>query len=259
MPIVTEHAAGSFCWFELATSDQSAAKQFYSHLFGWSVADFPMGPSGVYSMFRLEGQDVAACYTMRKEQSESGVPPNWALYIAVSNADATVAKAKEMGGIALTPAFDVAEHGRMAVLADPTAVSFCVWQAKAHKGARIAGVDGTVCWADLSSPDPAAATKFYEGLFGWQFKPGEQGDYLHILNAEQYQGGVTSAAHRHPGEPPHWLLYFQVSDCAASEARSKQLGAKVLVPTSEIPKAGKFAIAQDPQGATFAFFENVRA
>jgi predicted enzyme related to lactoylglutathione lyase len=29
---------GNFCWFELATSDQAAAKKFYGGLFGW------MGP-----------------------------------------------------------------------------------------------------------------------------------------------------------------------------------------------------------------------
>ena len=27
---------------------------------------------------------------------------------------------------------------------------------------------GTPSWVDLSSPDPDAAARFYEGLFGWQ-------------------------------------------------------------------------------------------
>jgi uncharacterized protein len=34
---------GSFCWFELATTDQEAAKRFYTVLFGWTFTDNPMG------------------------------------------------------------------------------------------------------------------------------------------------------------------------------------------------------------------------
>ena len=30
-----KHAPGNFCWFELGTSDQTAAKEFYDGLFGW--------------------------------------------------------------------------------------------------------------------------------------------------------------------------------------------------------------------------------
>ncbi len=33
---------GAFSWFELMTSDQAAAKQFYSELFDWSLQDDPV-------------------------------------------------------------------------------------------------------------------------------------------------------------------------------------------------------------------------
>ena len=38
------------------TTDQNAAKQFYSSLFGWEAIDYPMGPDGVYTIFRLKGR-----------------------------------------------------------------------------------------------------------------------------------------------------------------------------------------------------------
>jgi predicted enzyme related to lactoylglutathione lyase len=38
MANVDEHWPGGFCWIELATSDQDAAKSFYSSLFGWAQA-----------------------------------------------------------------------------------------------------------------------------------------------------------------------------------------------------------------------------
>jgi len=62
MANVETHKPGSFCWFELATSDQKGAKNFYMSLFGWSVNDSPMGPDDYYSMFQLEGRQVAAGY-----------------------------------------------------------------------------------------------------------------------------------------------------------------------------------------------------
>ena len=93
MANIDKHPAGSFCWVELATTDQNAAKKFYTSLFGWSVDDSPMGPGDFYSMFKLSGRNTGAAYSMRKEQRAQGVPPNWMLYIAVENADQSVAKA----------------------------------------------------------------------------------------------------------------------------------------------------------------------
>src|SRR5436190_529780 len=137
MPVIENHVPGSFCWFELATTDQAAAKRFYGSLFGWSSNDFPMGPDGVYTMFQLNRQDVGAAYTLKREQQSQGIPPHWMLYIAVDNADKTGTQAAEVGGKLCAPAFDVVDVGRMAVISDPTGAVFAVWQAKKHKGVGI--------------------------------------------------------------------------------------------------------------------------
>src|SRR5437016_13380290 len=34
---VEKHVPGDFCWIELATTDQTSAKKFYSELFGWDI------------------------------------------------------------------------------------------------------------------------------------------------------------------------------------------------------------------------------
>src|SRR5262249_14999319 len=159
MASVDKHPAGAFCWIELATTDQKAAKSFYTSLFGWSVTDTPMGPDDFYSIFKLKGREVAAGYTLRKDQRERGVPVHWSLYIAVDNADQAAAKAIEAGGKILMPAFDVMDAGRMAVIHDPTGAVFCIWQPKKSPGIGIAGENGALCWADLSTPDPGRAGK----------------------------------------------------------------------------------------------------
>jgi hypothetical protein len=261
MANIDHHAPGSFCWIELATSDQAAAKSFYGSLFGWKANDIPMGPEGVYTMFELDGREAAAGYTLRPDQQAHGAPPHWMIYIAVANADETASRVPALGGTLLAPPFDVEEHGRMAIVQDPTGATLAIWQAKAHTGIQIGGVDGTLCWADLNSPDRDKAVPFYTNLFGWQFLPGKDADasgYLHIKNGEEFIGGATPSHYLPPGAPPHWLAYFLTSNCDASTEKAKSLGANIMMPPSDIEGAGRFSVVADPQGAVFALFQSSR-
>jgi uncharacterized protein len=258
MPHVDKHAIGDFCWMELGTTDQNGAKKFYASLFGWVANDMPMGPDSFYTIFRLQGRDSAAGYTMGAQ--EHGVPPHWNLYIAVENADAAASKAASLGATVLAPAFDVYDAGRMAVLQDPTGAVFTVWQAKKNTGIGIVGEPGAFCWADLSTPDTGRAQKFYSGLFGWEITPGEGKDasgYLHIKNGDRFIGGIQPAEQRNPNAPPHWLIYFYVADVDASAAKAKELGATFFVPPMSVEGVGRMAVMADPQGAVSAIFKEL--
>ena len=53
----TEYAQGTPCWIDVQTTDQDAAKEFYTSLLGWSYDDRPMpGTEAVYSMAVLNGE-----------------------------------------------------------------------------------------------------------------------------------------------------------------------------------------------------------
>lgn len=259
MAQIDKHAPGSFCWVELGTSDQNAAKKFYTSLFGWSVNDMPMGPNDFYTMFTLEGRNAAAAYTLRPGQKSQGVPPHWMLYIAADSADDAASRAAKAGGQVLAPAFDVFDVGRMAVLQDPTGAVFSLWQAKSHSGIGIAGVDGTMCWADLSTSDPERAKQFYSDVFGWNIAPGEKdpSGYLHIKNGDQYIGGIPPTAHRDPSIPPHWLVYFEVPDCDRTTEKAKSMGAQTMMPPMTMEGVGRWSVLADPQGAVFAPFQTL--
>jgi predicted enzyme related to lactoylglutathione lyase len=258
MANIDKHPAGNFCWIELHTTDQNAAKSFYASLFGWAPHDTPMGPNDFYTEFKLEGREAAAGCTLRPE--EQGMPPYWMIYVAVENADAAVTKAQQIGGKTLTPAFDVMDAGRMAIIQDPTGAIFCVWQAKKNAGIGIAQVAGTLCWADLSTPDPKRAADFYSGLFGWQAitAPKDSSGYLHIKNGEQHIGGIPPAAHRQAGAPRHWLAYFQVDDVDATANKAKEMGANLHLPPKTMEGVGRMSVIADPQGAVFAIFKSAR-
>jgi predicted enzyme related to lactoylglutathione lyase len=258
MTHIDKHSPGSFCWIELATTDQNAAKDFYSSLFAWSPQDSPIGPNEVYTIFKLEGRDAAAGYTLREDQRTHGVPPNWMIYITVDSADQAATKAKQLGATVVMTPFDVMDLGRMAVIQDPTDAHFCVWQAAKNTRIGIGGVSGSLCWADLSTPDPKRAGDFYSALFGWQIMADEKdkSGYLHIKNGEHFIGGIPPAAHRPPGVPPHWLAYFWVDDVDASAAKAKQMGANLCVPPMTIENVGRMAVIADPQRAVFAIFNS---
>jgi hypothetical protein len=251
-----------FCWIELVTSDQAGAKKFYTSLFGWSAEDSsPMGPGRFYTMFRLNGKDIGGGYTLMDDQKAMGVPPNWLVYVAVESADAAVEKAKQLGGNVFVGPIDVMEYGRMAVMSDPTGAVFAVWQPKQNQGMGVVGAEGSFSWADLSTPDQSKAAEFYKGLFGWEFTKSEhdpENDYLHIKNGEHFIGGIQPARDRQPGVPPHWLIYFHASDCDASTAKAKSLGASAHFGPVTMENVGRFSVVGDPQGAMFSLFQPMR-
>jgi uncharacterized protein len=261
MTNIDRHTPGSFCWFELATIDQPAAKQFYQSLFGWESTDSPIGPDEVYTIFKLDGRDVGAAYTMRPEQRGQDVPPNWGLYVAVDNADDIAAATTTMGGTVISPPFEVGEHGRMCVLQDPTGAIFSVWQQNKHAGTNVRDVPHSVSWADLNTRDQPRAAAFYSALFGWkmtngrEMKPAPPGSYYHIANGAELIGGVPPPQNTNPHTPPHWLIYVEVADCSASTATAKQLGARAFVEAMPIGNEGWISVLQDPQGAVFALHQ----
>src|SRR3989442_13625973 len=100
-----EHAPGSFCWIELATTDGPGAKNFYTELFGWEAQDSPIGPDMVYTMLRLNGKDVGALY--QKGEMMKNVPTHRASYVSVTTADETFAKTNSLGDTIRQEDFDV--------------------------------------------------------------------------------------------------------------------------------------------------------
>jgi predicted enzyme related to lactoylglutathione lyase len=254
MGLRTKYTPGTFSWTDLTTTDQPAAKAFYSELFGWEAQDNPVGDGIVYSMMRIDGNDVAAISPQPQQQADAGVPPTWNSYITVDSADAAVERAKELGANVHAPAFDVMDVGRMAVIQDPQGAFFLLWEPRAHIGAGLVNAPGALCWNELASPDHDASGRFYSDLFGWTVEPieGMPMPYLTVKNSAGWNnGGIRPLMP--PGTPPHWLVYFGTEDIDASVAKALELGGTQLMEPMDIG-AGKIAVVQDPQGAVFALF-----
>lgn len=251
----TEYTPGTFSWTDLTTPDQDTAKTFYTALFGWQADDQPIGEGIVYSMMKLDGQDVAAISPQPEQQRDAGAPPVWNSYITVESADAALARAEELGGTVHAPAFDVFDAGRMGVVADPQGAFFLVWEPKSHIGASLVNAPGALSWNELHEPDLDAAESFYGGLFGWTTErfPSDEVDYRIIKNADgRTNGGMSGTVP--PGAPPHWLVYFGAEDADAAAARVGELGGATVMEPMDLGPGLRIAVVTDPGGAVFALY-----
>jgi hypothetical protein len=243
----TSHEPGSFCWIELATSDDAGGKAFYTQLFGWTVIENDMGPMGTYSIFQKDGAACAAMYKIPPDMA--GMPPNWTSYVTVADADASTEKAKSLGATVHMGPFDVEDFGRMSFLSDPQGANFAIWQAKKNVGVGIRDEPGTLCWNELHVRDLGAAKKFYPELFGWKMK--ESPEYTEWYLGDRAIGGMMPAQGP-PEAPSFWMPYFSVADCDETVATAQSLGAAVHVPPFDAANVGRMAVLSDPQGAFFS-------
>ena len=253
MPERTGRAPGSFCWPEIATADLAKAKAFYGELFGWDIRE---QPGYGYAIAHRGEKSVAGMYALMPDQVKQGVPPHWMGYVLVASTDASAASAAGLGGKVLAPPFDVPGVGRMAVIEDPTGACFALWEAKGHGGAEVEGEPGSVCWYELATTDAARAKAFYSGLFGWTWKespiPTPTSPYREFFVGEAMGGGMEQMGPQQAGIPSHWRIYVAVSDCDAVAKACVALGGKVHVPPTDIPRVGRFAVLNAPDGAYFS-------
>lgn len=115
---------GAIIWNELMTTDAPAAVEFYKQTLGIDTGKMP-GPMD-YSLVKAGGDDVAGIMAITPEMGP--VPPHWGVYFGVVDVDATLEKAKSLGGNVLVSPQDIPEIGRFAVLQDPQSAAFSIFK-----------------------------------------------------------------------------------------------------------------------------------
>lgn len=146
---------GSWNWSDLRTNDPDGARVFYAAVFGWEAIDLDAGPGTTATMWRRPGYgdflEASVDPEIRGRQEGGGAPPgfedaigwlvpleqsttpdaapHWHVTFAVDDADATAAKATELGGRVIVPPFDApwstaAYTIRITVIGDPQGATF---------------------------------------------------------------------------------------------------------------------------------------
>jgi predicted enzyme related to lactoylglutathione lyase len=115
---------------------------------------------------------------------------------------------------------------------------------------RTSYAPGVPCWVDLGSPDPAAAAKFYNGLFGWDAqmdaRPEAGGYGMFALDTKLVAG---LGPQQNPDMPPFWSVYVSVADVDATAAKVTEFGGTVIAPPMDVFDAGRMGVFQDSAGS----------
>jgi predicted enzyme related to lactoylglutathione lyase len=109
---------GALAWNDLISPDVAGSAAFYRDLFGWDIQE--LAPGEYWSIANGANRNGGMM------PMPPGSHPAWNLYFAVDDVDATVARARELGGDTVMGPMDVPNGGRLAVLRDPQNAVFSV-------------------------------------------------------------------------------------------------------------------------------------
>jgi predicted enzyme related to lactoylglutathione lyase len=248
---------GRFVWFEYISKDAPKAQGFYGELFGWRTQSMPVPGGGSYTMI-TNGSEMIGGYPPAEALKNAPPHAHWISHLQVDDTNAVVAKVKANGGRVLSESHKM-DMGTHTIVADPLGGALALWQpAKAEGTGDWSGNDGSFCWNELFTEDPAKSVAFYKAIGGFEEEKMEMGPVTyHLLKSEgKPRGGVMKPMM--PGVPQAWLPYVQVASADATHEKAKRLGATILVTPTDIPNVGRFSILADTQGATIGVLQPKR-
>ena len=247
-------ANGRIVWHDLMSTDPKASLAFFTELVGWRTQEADMGPMGKYTMFFAGDRDVGGLMPLDKSH---GAPSHFIAYFHVEDLEKTLETAKSLGGNVAVPPTPIPGVGRFAVLIDPQGgVTSPMTLETVRPEDTELPKQGMFCWEELLAPDPEAATKFYQAVYGFGVEDvdmGPMGMYRLLKRGDMNVAGIMKS----PPDAPDmtaWVSYIAADDVDALTNRVEKLGGKVLMPPMDIPNIGRFSMIQDPAGTAFALF-----
>lgn len=119
-------------------------------------------------------------------------------------------------------------------------------------------VYGKFVWFEHLSADTAAASRFYDALFGWRTQATPMGGpepYPLIKNGAEGIGGFRTAP---AGAPAAWMSYLSVRDVNVAHAAALAAGGSSLMPPTDFGALGRGATLADPTGAVFCIWTDAQ-
>jgi uncharacterized protein len=243
-----------FFWYDILTTDTTAARKFYGDVVGWGARDSRQ-PGPEYTVFTVDGCGVAGLMPI-PDAVRPGARPCWMGYVAVDDVDLTATRLAAEGGIIHRPPIEIPGVIRFAVVADPQGAGFLIAKGLTSDSPPQLpiGTPGTVGWRELYAQDWTSAFSFYAKMFGWTkadaIDMGPMGTYQLFAAGDAAVGGMMTKPAAIP--TPHWAYYFNVTGIDAGAARVTAGGGRVVDGPHQVPGGQWIVQCADPQGAFFA-------
>ena len=105
-------------WFEIPVTDMARAKAFYTHVFDTELEDEQIGPDEQMAVFPTSGDVVGTSGALIKAEGHVPTLDGIRIYFTAPDIKATLARAREKGGVVLTEKTSIGEHGFWASFQD---------------------------------------------------------------------------------------------------------------------------------------------
>jgi uncharacterized protein len=110
-------------------------------------------------------------------------------------------------------------------------------------------------FTELSTTDSSATREFLEKAFRWKFEEVKMpmGKYLSYKSPDGNTLGIRTVRQ---SEAPISMNYVRVLDLDKAQSRIRDLGGKIVLPRTDIPKMGSFFWFQVPSGPIMACWQD---
>lgn len=122
---------------------------------------------------------------------------------------------------------------------------------------------GSIWWNELNVHDTAKARDFYAKVAGWTpkamslddpsraAKPGEPEYTVFTAKGQDAAGASKIEAAAGEEREARWVPYIQVANVDAAVRSAEEMGGKIVESPYDVPKIGRLAVVEDPEGAVF--------
>ena len=262
MPAITEQPTGSslpgkIVWHDLITDTPEQTKTFYGELFGWEfeAVDTALSANLNYTLIRNEGRLIGGMVDQNLIDTQKDIS-QWVALISVEDVDSAVAVTTANGGRVITPPLNLADRGRIAVIADPQGAIVTLLQSNA--GDPLDGLEvasGGFLWNELWTDAVGAAAEFYQALVGFEIVAAARVGQEYRVMKSQGQPRAGIMAMPVDDVAPIWVPYLRVTDDSeldAVVARVEKLGGSILLDPQDRQIGGRAALIAGPSGAGIA-------
>ena len=130
-------------------------------------------------------------------------------------------------------------------------------------------MDRTIIHFEIPANNPEKLSQFYSNLFGWKIEKTstpETGDYWSIetragtaqnMEKSMTTAGVNGGMMKRMDANQKPVNYIVVESVDDFSKKLQDLGGKIIIPKTPIPKMGAFAVGLDPEGNQVGLFETI--
>lgn len=238
------HMESPVVHFEINGTEGPALEKFYSEVFGWNVQSLP--ELGYATIDTQSGDGInGGIGTVREGQ------PLATFYVETPDPEGTLAKSESLGATTIMPVTEIGP-AKFGLFRDPQGNVIGVVAPDEGPGVS-PGDAAAVDWFEILGPDASALKAFYSGLFAWDLKGSDSGDWEYYHLDSGTGRGIGGGIGGSQDGQPHVTLYARVDDFQTYLDRAEALGGGTAIPPTEAPGI-TFAQLRDPQGIVFGLW-----